>query len=674
MSISRREFLIDSAAAAAAIVLTDSGATASRAAVPTSTTFEPTWDSLSQYECPEWFRDAKFGIWAHWSAQCVPEQGDWYARNMYLQGDGDYNYQIAHYGHPSKVGFKDIDYIWHAENWDPDKLIDLYVKAGAKYFVGLANHCDNFDTWNSKYQPWNSVNIGPKKDIIGVWAQAARKRGLRFGVSVHGYYCWDWFDVSHEADKTGPLAGVPYDGCLTAADGKGMWWEGYDPAELYGPAGAARTPEAHTAYDIKFRNRVNDLVELHQPDLLYFDSWDPPSAYGLEIVANYYNKNIGWNNGRLDGVVNVKDNARDDVKKSLVVDYERGRSDEIAEQPWQTDTCIGQWHYDLGVFQSHSYKTLEQVVKMLVDIVSKNGNLLLNIPVKGDGTIDSDELAFLHGMAAWMSTNSEAIYSTRSWKISGEGSPQLRGGLFSEGGEQKLGPYDFRFTTKRNVLYATALGWPDDQKLTIRTLAATAHGIVGTVKKVSLLGSKRKIAWTRTADGLVVTLPDTKPCDHAYVLKIEGLDLAASTPVTPAVLVNPPINANRHGEITLLAAAADLVGKLQYFAGIPPFIGAWENAADTVSWNVYFDHAGAYSVTTFASSGGGSTAIILDGGPGVSVVQTVQTKGFDDYQPFTGVLNIPAAEDLVLTVRASEPSSWHAMNLASIVLTPETSS
>ncbi|HLV81964.1 MAG TPA: alpha-L-fucosidase, partial [Chthonomonadaceae bacterium] len=195
--------------------------------------FAPNWESLKQYRCPQWFQDAKFGIWAHWSPQCVPEQGDWYARNMYLQGSDQYNYHVAHYGHPSKFGYKDICNLWKAEHWDPDRLIRLYKRAGAKYFVALANHHCNFDCWNSKYQTWNSVNIGPHKDIVGIWAKTARRYGLRFGVTVHSARSWNWFEVAHGSDKTGPLAGVPYDGSLTKADGKGQWWDGYDPQDLY---------------------------------------------------------------------------------------------------------------------------------------------------------------------------------------------------------------------------------------------------------------------------------------------------------------------------------------------------------------------------------------------------------------------------------------------------------
>jgi alpha-L-fucosidase len=199
--------------------------------------FRPNWESLKAYRYPDWFRDAKFGIWAHWSPQCVPEQGDWYARGMYVQGNAQYNYHVKTYGHPSQFGYKDICHIWRAENWDPEELIRLYAKTGAKYFVALGNHHDNFDCWNSKHQPWNCVNVGPKKDIVGTWAKIARAHGLRFGITYHGTPGRTWREfmpVRYGSDKAGPLKDVPYDGVLTKSDGKGKWWDGMDPQDLNG--------------------------------------------------------------------------------------------------------------------------------------------------------------------------------------------------------------------------------------------------------------------------------------------------------------------------------------------------------------------------------------------------------------------------------------------------------
>ena len=674
MSLSRRRFLKKGAAAATGLALWKLGAQAGPAqaadaapSVPlTKGPFGPSWDSLKQYQCPEWFRDAKFGIWAHWTAQCVPEQGDWYAQQMYQQGRGDYDYQCAHYGHPSKVGMKDIDHMWHAENWDPEKLMDLYQRAGAKYFVSLANHHDNFDTWNSQYQSWNAVALGPKKDIVGTWAKAARKRGMRFGVTVHAARTWDWFDVSHGADKTGPLAGVPYDGVLTKADGKGQWWEGYDPAELYGPAGAARTPEAHAAYEKKFYNRVMDLVDQHHPDLLYFDDGEPPTTYGLDIAANYYNKNRQWHKGTLDAVLNVKSGSPN-VKQSMVLDYERGRSDQIAEHPWQTDTCIGDWHYRRSLYENHQYKTPDQVVKMLVDIVAKNGNLLLNIPVRGDGTIDPDEVAFLEGMAAWMKVNAESIYATRPWKVSGEGPVKIKGGGFSEGGENRLTAEDFRFVTKGDVLYATAMAWPDSGKYTVRTLAADGAGIVGDVKSVQLLGHG-DVPFSRTADGLEVTLPAQKPGDHAFVLKVAGLDLAASNPVPPVVPA-PAVQPAADGSLTLRAEQADMHGQVQTETkGGVTDIGFWDSAADSVSWTINVPQAGAYTVSARYASPTASAFVVEVAGQHLDATVT-PTGAFETYQAASlGTMRIAQAGTQVLTVRPHDAATWHAINLASVTL------
>jgi alpha-L-fucosidase len=291
--------------------------------------FQPTWNSLAQYQVPDWFRDAKFGIWAHWGPQCQPEHGDWYARGMYEEGSGHYEYHVKKYGHPSKVGFKDVINEWKAEKWDPEALLELYKRAGAKYFVALANHHDNFDNYNSKYQSWNSVKYGPKKDLIGGWAKAARKQGLNFGVSVHAAHAWTWYEQAQRSDKKGAFAGVPYDGKLTRADGKGKWWEGLDPQELYAQDHAPSTgsDDPHNIhrqwnwgngaskpskkYCDKFLNRTIDLINRYEPDLIYFDDtalplW-PVSDAGLRIAAHFYNSNMKRHGGKLQARYQWKD-------------------------------------------------------------------------------------------------------------------------------------------------------------------------------------------------------------------------------------------------------------------------------------------------------------------------------------------------------------------------------
>jgi alpha-L-fucosidase len=548
MALTRRRLIQRGAALAGGVALGPLYAGRGARGADASGPFAPTWDSLSGYQAPEWFRDAKFGIWAHWGPQCVPEQGDWYARQMYQQGNHDYDYQCAHYGHPSKAGFKDVAHLWGAEKWDPERLIGLYKRAGAKYFMSLANHHDNFDCFDSKYQTWNAVALGPKRDIVGGWEREVRRAGLRFAVSVHGSRAWSWYEVAQGADATGPLAGVPYDGHLTQADGKGLWWEGLDPQELYAQShtpgkglvwswdASKGSSVPDTAYCEKFYRRTVDLIDQYNPDLIYFDDTVLPlypiSDVGLRIASHYYNANMARHGGRLEAVITGK-GLSDAQRQCIVLDIERGRSDRVEPLAWQTDTCIGNWHYQRSLYENHQYKSVNQVVHMLVDIVSKNGNLMLNIPVRGDGTIDPDEETFIAGLTAWMDVNAEAIHATRPWGISGEGVVRERAGSFNEGGDQRFTPADLRFTTRGNTLYATALAWPDDGTITVRTLSSGALGIIGDVRHVELLGHRGSLPFERTPAGLVVHLPKDRQGDYAFALKITGLDLANSAPAPP---------------------------------------------------------------------------------------------------------------------------------------------
>jgi len=490
--------------------------------------FAPSWQSLQQYQCPDWFRDAKFGIWAHWGPQCQPEEGDWYARNMYRPSHSDYKYHVEHYGPPSEFGFKDVIHEWKAQNFDPDKLITLYKRAGAKYFVAMANHHDNLDNFNSKYQPWNSVALGPKKDLVGLWAAAARKQGLRFGVSSHAARSWTWYEVAQGSDETGPKAGVPYDGKLTKADGKGQWWEGLDPQDLYAqnhPIGAK--PDA--AYCEKFFRRTKQLIDDYRPDLLYFDDGVLPlrsvgEDYGLSIAAHLYNTSSAQH-GRNEAVMTTKGLKEEQYRKALTWDIERGKSENIEPFPWQTDTCIGSWHYNRNIFANHTYKTAAQVIPMLVDIVSKNGNLLLSIPVRADGTIDEDETKLLEEMAAWMTVNSECIFGTRPWKIYGEGpaiEAQERGrfGGIKDTPTNAFTAQDIRFTAKGDTLYAICLALPTGDVRITSLGKNSPQASSQVVKDVQLLGNSAKLRWSQQAEALTIRCPSQKPCEHAVAFKV----------------------------------------------------------------------------------------------------------------------------------------------------------
>ncbi|MGZ3810809.1 MAG: alpha-L-fucosidase [Mucilaginibacter sp.] len=510
--------------------------------------FEPNWDSLAHYVVPEWFRDAKFGMWAHWGPQCQPERGDWYGRGMYQEGGDQYKFHCEKYGHPSKFGFKDVINEWKAENWNPEELVELYKNAGAQYFVAMANHHDNLDLYDSKYQSWNATAVGPKKDLIGGWAKAAKKQGLPFGVSIHASHAWRWYETAQRADKTGPYAGIPYDGNMTAAEGKGKWWDGYDPQELYAQnhplsqgsldsdsigdqwdwSHGANTPSK--AYCEKFYNRVMDLVSKYEPELLYFDDsvlplW-PVSDAGLRIASHFYNSSIK-KHGKLLAVLTGKV-LDEKQRKCMVWDIERGQSNQIEPLPWQTDTCIGGWHYDRRVYNDNGYKSAKTVIHTLVDIVSKNGNLLLNIPVRGDGTIDDKERRIVEEVGAWMKVNNECIFSSRPWKLFGEGPAiasvsQLSAQGFNEGKGKGFDAEDIRFTVKGDVLYAIILGWPGEKSAVIKSLATQSTLMSGhKINNVALLGHNYKLEWSQTKEGLIVKMPDQQPCKYAIVLKING--------------------------------------------------------------------------------------------------------------------------------------------------------
>lgn len=481
--------------------------------------YQATWDSLLQYEAPEWYRDAKFGIWAHWSPQCVPENGDWYARSMYEEGSPDYLYQNSHYGHPSVFGYKDLCAQWTLLNWDPDALIERYKNAGARFFIALANHHDGFDTWGSKHQPWNAVGHGPHRDVVGDWAAAARKQGLSFGVTLHQARNWWWFQTSHGVDKSGPYSRVPYDGHMTKVEGQGQWWDGLDPQMLYGPKHPKDAlPDA--SYVKNFYDRTRDLIDQHDPDLLYFDNPLLPLGWGgMNIGAYFYNHNLKTR-GRMEAVLNVK-NVPGKLANAVVADYERGLTSGIMPYAWQSETCIGEWHYRRSLFegpgQFGGYLPPRDAIHWLVDIVSKNGTFILNIPGKPDGTIDSKEIAVLDEIAAWLKINGEAIFETRPWTIYGEGPDAIKSGSFQGNSIRALDEKDIRFTRNKanNVIYVIFLGWPgDDAK--IASLGLSSKINPGKVRNVTLLGSDAKVKWAQAADALHLQLPYGLPVANSY--------------------------------------------------------------------------------------------------------------------------------------------------------------
>ena len=508
--------------------------------------FEPTWESLKNYEVPEWYRNAKFGIWAHWGPQCVEGTGDWMARSLYMEGSNVYKHHVEHYGHPSEVGFKDIIPLFKAEHWNPDSLVAFYKQIGAQYFFALGNHHDNFDLWDSKYQPWNSVNMGPKRDILAEWEKAARKYGLPFGVSLHADHAWSWYETAQRHDTIGPKKGIPYDGKLTKADGKGKWWEGYDPQDLY----AQNHPLSENSWDdgmihrqwawgngvcmpsqefvTNFYNRTLDVINRYNPDILYFDvtvlPFYPISDAGLKIAAHLYNHSMATRDGKLEAVLTGKI-LDEEQRKALVWDVERGAPNEIIADKWQTCTCLGGWHYDQSIYDNDRYKSAADVVKLLVDVVSKNGNLLLSVPLRADGTFDEKEAKILTEFGEWMNINKEAIYDTTPWKVFGEGpiadsDIAINAQGFNEGSYTNTTAQEIRFTQKGDDLYVTALAWPGNKKVIVKSLAQGSELYPEEIKEVELLGYG-KVGFKRMAEGLSIEIPGKQLNKIAPVFKVK---------------------------------------------------------------------------------------------------------------------------------------------------------
>ena len=510
--------------------------------------FNPEWKSLSEWECPEWFMDAKFGIWAHWGPQCHAEAGDWYARFMYYMGSGQQNWHWDHFGDPAEFGLKELCNDWKAQNWNPETLVNLYKSVGARYFMALGNHHDNFDLWDSPYQEWNSVNMGPKRDLLKGWSDACKKAGLPLGVSMHASHAWTWLEPSQDYD--GNL--TKEDGYKLNADGTEKWWKGYDPQELYAqnhvPSNGWReSGTIHSQwewqngaslpteeYKQKFQNRVLQCINDYQPDMIYFDDTAMPfygcdDNIGKNILAHYYNTSAAQHGGTPQVVVTGKQ-LDTDQKNYMLWDVERGIPDRMQEKYWQTCTCIGSWHYDQAVYNNNSYKSAAQVVRMLVDIVSKNGNLLLSVPVRSDGTIDEKEQAILADIKAWMDQNSESIYGTRTWKTFGEGplaeaSNPMNAQGFNEG--QNYSSRDVRYVQKDGKVYATIMAWPGAGDFTFECFSIISEYYSGKVSSVKLLGHG-DVAYTQSVDGLTVTIPATR-CNEIAPVFVITVEEAAVT-------------------------------------------------------------------------------------------------------------------------------------------------
>ena len=457
--------------------------------------FDPTWESLKGYRVPQWYQDAKFGIFIHWGVYSVPAFGnEWYPRNMYIPGSPEFEHHVATYGPQRQFGYKDFIPLFRAERFDPDQWAELFRRAGAKFVVPVAEHHDGFAMYDCSLSDWSAVKMGPKRDVIGELAAAVRRQWLVFGLSTHRAEHWWFFNGGMQFDSD-------------VQDGRF--------ADLYGPAQPHGT-QPHEAFLEDWLARTCELVDKYQPQLVWFDWWieEPAFApYLQRFAAYYYNRGAQWQRGI---VINYKNKAF--PEGTAVYDIERGQLDDISPLPWQTDTSISKNSW--GYVQEQDYKAPGDIIGDLVDIVSKNGILLLNIGPRPDGTIPEPEEAILLEIGRWLAVNGEAIYGSRPWKVYGEGPTNVVAGSFSDTKRAAFTAEDIRFTTKGDVLYAIVLGWPQSGEVTVRSLGSNLRLYNRDIEAVHMLGAAEPLTWSRGPDGLCVSLPVDKPCAHAYVLRI----------------------------------------------------------------------------------------------------------------------------------------------------------
>jgi len=605
--------------------------------------FKPEWKSLARHEAaPKWFRDAKFGIYFHWGVYSVPAFGsEWYPRNMHIKRRREYQHHVETYGDPTKFGYADFVPKFKAEKFDADEWADLFAKAGARYAGPVAEHHDGYAMWASKLTPWNALDTGPKRDITGELAKAIRQRGMRFVATFHHARNNLWqIERGGKKSWTGHYQFVRQDFPSLLDDPKRAILYGYMPREKF----------------LKmWLGKLKEVIDNYQPDLMWFDSWlhEIPEQYQMEYLAHYFNKAREWGK---DVVVTRK---QDDLPRDCSVDdYEKGRLNRVTEFAWLTDDTIsrGSWCYTRDL----TIKPLREVLHVFIDIVSKNGCLLLNISPLADGTIPKNQRDVLLGMGKWLGKYGDAIYETRPWVKFGEGPTRLKkSGHFV--GKLEYTAADIRFTTKGDVLYAIVLGKPAEP-IVVRSLA-TGEGLCGgAVKKVTMLGVDGELAFEQTGDGLTVQLPKKVPNELAVALKIEGLKIQGFQPDLSIRF--------QGGKAVLGAQAATLTGPtlaVETKVSGQPNLGFWDDPSASASWEVKFPAAGTYEVRgRFAALRQGTFRLRV--GKAELTAQSPKTGAWDEFET-TQLGTIEVKEAGAQHVRiVPVPEGWAAMNLAWIEL------
>lgn len=437
--------------------------------------------------------DAKFGIFIHWGVASVPAfQNEWYPKWMYIKGKPAYKHHLKTFGSHKVFGYKDFIPQFTMNKFDAGQWAELFKRSGARYVVPVAEHHDGFAMYDYGGSDWTSLKMGPKRDLVGELAEAVRARSLHLGVSSHRAYNWRFFTYNDEFDTVDPAN-----------------------AGLYSRPHMPKEP-ADKPFLENWLERSVELVDKYQPELVWFDwciGWPEFEPYRRRFAAHYYNQAA-----RLGREVIINYKEEDFAPGAGVWDIERGQLDELREDFWQTDTsvCRQSWSYT----HDPEYKSSRSLIHDLVDIVSKNGCLLLNIGPRPDGSIPDEQQRILFEIGDWLETHGEAIYKTRPWKVFGEGPTRIKAGAFQEKDGHEFTPNDIRFTQQGDVIYATVLGVPVDRRVLIRSMASGLRLISGYIDMVDFLGHREKIHWEQTEDGLRVQLPDTLPSDVAIVLKV----------------------------------------------------------------------------------------------------------------------------------------------------------
>ncbi|MBM3882564.1 MAG: alpha-L-fucosidase [Verrucomicrobia bacterium] len=602
--------------------------------------YAPDWTSLKRHTDPEWFRDAKLGIYTHWgpislASRDGPESAQWYGRHMYVPGNASYLFHQRNFGDPSRVGYKDLIPRFTAERFDAEAWADLFACAGAKFAGPVAVHHDNFAMWDSKITRWNSVGMGPRRDIAGELAKAIRARGMKFIATFHHGYAWRYFEPAFAFDAADP-----------------QW------ADLYSEPHAPNAPPTKLFQD-RWIAKVSEVLHRYEPDLIWFD-FELDTVITPEYQRRMFALAYNWAEQHRPEFA-VVHKHRSIHQHTGIIDFERGREDRLVPYPWLTDTTVGQWFHQ----EAARFKSPNELVDIFVDIVSKNGCMLLNVGPHADGSFPDQARRVLTALGDWIEVHGEAIFSTQPWQLFGEGpTRQVKGGGFSERADQGFQPGDVRFTTRGDALYAIGLEWPEGVTIAIRSLARPA----GAIERVSLLGSSAPLPWQQTADALVVTLPAERPSELAFALKITGPSLKPAF----AVRTETTIGIEPWDKAVVLRPAnarlADSSLRVETKGGREVVTG-WSDAPMPVAWGLHYREAGTHEVSVRIHALAGPVEFTVTFHKATLPGTAPQATGPSDFVTVElGRVAVPGGVPLELVLRPVSPANWRGVSLEAVFL------